>query len=128
VSIDISGDDQEHVQTDKEKVIQGGINLNRLVCFEIDIPVNRNICPSLDIFAWEESSKRKDPQLIGYGTINLRSVLEKLTEELQHPEADEELFGNFQKLEEEMEKLAFAEEEGAQDLRSIDEIEQEVRL
>ena len=57
-TFDISGDEFEPVKTDPIKIKNGGININKLISLDIDIPHNKHFCPMLDICAWDVSDEK----------------------------------------------------------------------
>lgn len=50
-----------------------GININRTVSMDIDVPNNQNFSPVLDVFAWDHQAN--DKRLLGNATIQLGQIL-----------------------------------------------------
>lgn len=51
-----------------------GININRLIGLDLDVPNNQNFCPVMDVFTWEESPGQ-DKKLLGTTSIQLSQIL-----------------------------------------------------
>ena len=79
-SFDISGDDFDPVVTVPEKIYNNGVNINTYLPINVDVPKNKNLCPVLDVFAYDHSNSSNDisvKNLLGLSTINLSKYLTK---------------------------------------------------
>lgn len=77
VKFSISGEDsvKSKIYTKPMKIIDCGININKLKSFECELPNNRYFCPLLEVSAWETSPENDEKKIIGFGCFELFTIV-----------------------------------------------------
>lgn len=94
VTFDISGDEYDAIKSETVRIKNKGICVNKLIKLDIDLPNNKNFCPTMDICAWVMEDGILDKWLLGYGSINLYEPMKRKymtkQEQLENPETESE--------------------------------------
>lgn len=66
-------DQKKLMKTDKKKIVNGGITFFKTFRFELNVPVNKTVCPVMELFLYHYPQGREC--LFGSGTFSMKEML-----------------------------------------------------